>query len=44
MNRGSAIPWIVGTNLFSDICSGRFWVIESNVESGWQVTQIADVP
>ena len=42
--RGTAIPWLRGIYLFGDYCSGRVWALDGDADSGWQMTQIADLP
>ena len=42
--RGSSIPWLNGVYLFGDYCSGRIWALEGNVDQGWKLIQIADLP
>jgi glucose/arabinose dehydrogenase len=42
--RGTAIPWLRGTYLFGDYCSGHVWALDGDANSGWQMIQIADLP
>ena len=42
--RGSAIPWLDGTYLFGDYCSGRVWALDGDADRGWDMIQIADLP
>ena len=39
--RGSAIPALVGTYLFSDFASGKIWGLQENPPGTWTRTQLA---
>ena len=41
--RGAAIPWLQGTYLFGDHCSGKIWALDGDAESGWRMIEIADL-
>ena len=41
--RGTAIPWLSGTYLFGDYCSGRVWALDGDAEFGWRMIEIADL-
>ncbi len=41
--RGIAIPWLDGTYLFGDFCSGRVWALNGDAVTGWHMLQIADL-
>jgi len=41
--RGSAIPWLNGTYLWGDFCSGRIWALDGDADAGWHMIQIADL-
>lgn len=41
--RGSAIPWLKGTYLFGDFCSGKVWALDGDAEIGWRMIEIADL-
>ncbi len=42
--RGSSIPWLRGSYLFGDFCSGEVWALEGDASEGWRIIQIADLP
>ena len=42
--RGAAIPWLDGTYLFGDFCSGQVWALDGNADEGLRMIQIADLP
>ena len=37
--RGSELPWLVGSYLFADFCTGRVWALQRG-ESGWEIAQL----
>lgn len=41
--RGTAIPWLNGTYLFGDFCSGQIWVIDGTENAVWKMLEIADL-
>ncbi len=41
--RGTAIPWLYGTYLFGDFCSGQIWALDGDAETGWGMIEIADL-
>lgn len=41
--RGTSIPSLNGVYLLGDYCSGRVWALDSNLESGWGLIEIADL-
>ena len=41
--RGTAIPWLNGTYLFGDYCSGQVWALDGDAESGWRMIEIVDL-
>ena len=41
--RGSSVPWLNGTYLFGDFCSGRVWALRRDENVGWEMVQIADL-
>ena len=41
--RGSAIPWLNGTYLWGDFCSGRVWALGGDAEGGRHMVQIVDL-
>ena len=41
--RGTAIPWLQGTYLFGDHCSGQVWALEGGPNEGWRMIEIVDV-
>jgi len=42
--RGKGIPWLDGTYLFGDFCSGEVWALDGDASDGWRMVQIADLP
>ena len=38
--RGAALPWLTGTYVFGDYCSGRIWALDGDVDTGWSMTLI----
>lgn len=42
--RGAAIPWLDGTYLFGDFCSGQVWALDGAADDGWRMVEIADLP
>jgi glucose/arabinose dehydrogenase len=38
--RGSALPWLVGTYLYGDYCSGRVWGLTPDGQGGWVATEL----
>ena len=42
--QGSAIPWLKGTYLFGDFCSGEVWALDGSAGEGWRMIRIADLP
>lgn len=41
--RGSAIPWLTGTYLFGDYCSGQVWALDGDADSGWRMIETVDL-
>lgn len=41
--RGSQYPDLYGKYIFTDYCSGRWWVIQPNADGSFTTTQIADL-
>lgn len=41
--RGSAIPWLSGTYLFGDYCTGQVWALDGDAESDRRMIEIADL-
>ncbi|MCY3894931.1 MAG: hypothetical protein OXG17_00505, partial [Chloroflexi bacterium] len=41
--RGRAMPWLRGTYVFGDFCSGQIWALEGDDASGWRMIEIADL-
>ena len=39
--RGAEIPWLYGTYLFGDACSGRVWALDSNATPGQRLVELA---
>ncbi|GIW12237.1 MAG: glucose dehydrogenase [Dehalococcoidia bacterium] len=42
--RGSALPWLVGTYLYGDYCSGRVWGLTLDGQGGWVTTELLHDP
>ena len=40
---GIAMPWLRGTYVFGDFCSGEIWALDGDAESGWRMVEIADL-
>ncbi|MDE2903078.1 MAG: PQQ-dependent sugar dehydrogenase [Chloroflexota bacterium] len=40
---GASMPWLAGTYLFGDYCSGRIWALADDVDAGWRMVQMADL-
>ncbi len=40
---GTAMPWLRGTHVFGDFCSGEIWALDGDAESGWRMVEIADL-
>ena len=38
--RGAALPWLAGSYLFGDYCSGQVWALTPQAPDGWQQRQI----
>ena len=38
--RGSRFPFLEGTYLFADYCSGRIWALEAGGRHGWAVATV----
>ncbi len=41
--RGDEIPWLNGTYLLGDYCSGKVWALDGDADSGWRLIEIADL-
>ncbi len=41
--RGQAIPWLKGTYVWGDFCSGRVWALGGDADGGRQMVQIVDL-
>ena len=41
--RGTSIPSLNGVYLFGDYCEGQVWALDSNVEPGWGLVEIAEL-
>jgi len=41
--RGAAMPWLNGTYVFGDYCSGRIWALDGDLDAGWRMIEVADL-
>ena len=41
--RGTAIPWLTGSYLFGDYCSGEIWILDSDATTGRRAVDVANL-
>lgn len=41
--RGTAMPWLRGTYVFGDYCSGKIWALDGDADTGWRMIEVADL-